>query len=182
MAERNRMPKKSCVSRSCQLAPGNTEEIVGSSGLARGTRVRTATRRGDVGWKIVVDDLHLALRHPVDAGDGVHGEAVPGRESRAASTTCAGATGDVEIVALERRSIGLDRPDRGAAGERRRRPMPWPGGGADQAPRIATVELLEGRVHSCSLATGKRRLPVSFSSSFKMPSISASGRGGQPGT
>ena len=28
---------------------------------------------------------------------------------------------------------------------------------------------------------GQRRLPVSFSSSFSIPSMSASGRGGQPG-
>src|SRR5690242_16445749 len=36
-------------------------------------------------------------------------------------------------------------------------------------------------IRHSGLTTGQRRLPVSFSSSFRMPSIKASGRGGHPG-
>ena len=51
-----------------------------------------------------------------------------------------------------------------------------------EEPDEEAGETFDGGFHSFSLATGKRRLPVIFSSSCKMPSISASGRGGQPGT
>src|SRR5262245_58818045 len=45
---------------------------------------------------------------------------------------------------------------------------------------VMLARFLPGCFYS-GLTTGQRRLPVNFSSSLRMPSIRASGRGGQPG-
>ncbi len=123
--------------------------------------------------KVVVDDFHLVLRDPVDSGYRIQTEAKT-VEDFGGRHDLGGRNGGVKMVTLE---VGIDGIHRHRPGGRSH--LGWDRAG-QAGERLG--ELLDGRLHSFSLATGKRRLPVSFSSSLRMPSISASGRGGQPGT
>ena len=137
----------------------------------------------------VVYNLHLALRHPVDAGDRIQPEPFLVENLRG-QHHLSRRNRDIEIESLQGMVDALDRSGSrlggagGGNGQRGplRQGRPGRHRGCPKQLNETLGNPVEGGAHSCSLATGKRRLPVSFSSSFRMPSINASGRGGQPGT
>src|SRR5436190_135870 len=142
----------------------------------------------------IIDELDLVLSQPIDPRYGV--------ESKAFAVQFSGNIDDVfrndvdlEMVALERVFDCLEREN--AAGQEfsSRRGQEDRGGGRDgnglrgfrcwTFRRRGWLERVHvearGTNYGCGVTTGQRRLPVSFSSSLRRPSMRASGRGGQPG-